>query len=501
MEDIANKIWSEITGMWKYRWWAAALSWAVFVAASAVILLLPDTYQASARVYVDTQSILKPLLSNMATIPNLDQQVFIMNRSLLSRTNIEKVIRMVHLDTTARTPKEMEKLVQNVTRDIKLGGTGREDIYSISYNHRNPQLAKDLVQALLTTFIDGSAGEKKQDSQKAVSFIEDQIKMYEQKLASAETALKEFKIKYAEVLPREGMSYATKLKEVSDALDQAQLEMREADQTRAALRRQLSSDSPLSEQSAPPADSELDRRLLALHRNLDSLQMQFTERHPDIVSTKRLIGELEERRARELATVKANPTRRISGPVMQQLSASLADAEATYAAMSARVSEYARRHAKLKAMLRTVPEVESQLTGLNRDYQVNKENYEKLINRREAARLSEDLNSAGMVKFRIIDAPVVPKKPAGPNRFLLLSVALLLALAAGGIGVLLLNRLRPAFMNQAALREITGLPVLGCVSLNRNIVQRAQEIRGVYAWGLAFGGLALAYAGMIFKIR
>lgn len=504
MEELSERILFALKGIWKYRWWAAALSWIVFVVGTTAVLLLPDTYQATARVYVDTQSILKPLLSNMTSIPNLEQQVSVMSRSLLSRPNIEKLIHMTGLDAKVSNSMDFERLAQNLMKDIKISGTGRDDIYTIIYNNRDARLAKDVAQSLLTIFVDGSLGDKKQDTQKAVAFINEQIKMYEQKLSLAENALKEFKIRNSEVLPRDGSTHAVKLAEVSDALEQAKLEWREAEQTRNSLRKKITEEESALEANQKAgtfSDPELDARLQGLHKSLDNLQMQFTERHPDIISTKRLIAELEARHGSQ-ATMqrKENPARPTYGPVLQQLSASLAEAEGNYAALSVRVAEYSSRYAKLKAMVKAVPEVESQIAGLNRDYQVNKENYEKLINRREAAQLSEDLTSTGMVKFRIIEAPMVPKKPYSPNRLLLLSIVLALSLAAGIGGGLLMSQIWPAFMSDTSLREVTGLPVFGAVSMNWTTAQRAREIRATYRLGLIFAGLALAYAAVTIKV-
>jgi uncharacterized protein involved in exopolysaccharide biosynthesis len=72
--------------------------------------------------------------------------------------------------------------------------------------------------------------------------------------------------------------------------------------------------------------------------------------------------------------------------MLQQLSVSLSQAEARVASMRARVDEYAARVARLRTQSGQAPEVEAQLAQLNRDYQVNKENYQKLVERRESAR-------------------------------------------------------------------------------------------------------------------
>ena len=98
MAEMMALLLSFLKAIGKYRWYAVAITWMVAVAGWIVVYRLPNDYQASARVYVDTQSILKPLLASMTTLPNTEQQVMFMRRTLISRPNVERVLRMVDLD-------------------------------------------------------------------------------------------------------------------------------------------------------------------------------------------------------------------------------------------------------------------------------------------------------------------------------------------------------------------------------------------------------------------
>ena len=253
MAELTALLLTFLKAIGKYRWHAVAIAWVVALVGWAVVYHLPNDFQASARVYVDTQSILKPLMSGMTTTPNVEQQVMFMRRTLISRPNVERVLRMVDLDIKAKDSKEHEKQVDELMAAIKVTGTERDDIYTISYNNENPKIAKDVVQSLLTIFVEGSFGGKKQDSEKAVQFIEDQIKMYEERLAAGENALKEFKIRHMGLLPRQGTDYSTNLGELADKLAQARLELTESEQARNAIKRQIYRMSSAAEASLQPA--------------------------------------------------------------------------------------------------------------------------------------------------------------------------------------------------------------------------------------------------------
>jgi polysaccharide chain length determinant protein (PEP-CTERM system associated) len=511
MAEITAVLLNFLKAIGKYRWHAIVITWVVALIGWVVVLRLPNQYEASARVYVDTQSILKPLLSSMTTVPNLEQQVMFMRRTLISRPNVERLMRMVDLDVKAKDTKEHDKIVDELMQQIKVTGTERDDIYTITYTADNAKLGKDVVQSLLTIFVEGSFSGKKQDSEKAVQFIDDQIKTYEEKLAAAENSLKEFKLKNLGMLPGGGSGtgdFGGQLQQATDQLNQARLELAEAEQARNAIRRQITGDpaKPGTVKIDPALmDPELEARIVAAQKNLDTLRMQYTEQHPDVISTRRLLDQLLAQRA-ELAKGKKrslDPGASYS-PMLQQLNVSLSQAEAHVASMRARVSEYEARVARLRTQSTTAPEIEAQFAQLNRDYTVNRENYQKLVERRESARLSGDLTSAtDMLQFRVIDPPTVPNHPSGPNRLRLFSLVFVGALVAGLAVAFLMSQLRPTFLSQSALRDVTGLPVLGSIGMNWTPEQTVKRRRRLVALAssvlLLFGAYGIGMAAILVR--
>ena len=502
MAELQALLLTFLKAIGKYRWYAVAFSWVVAVAGWAVVYQMPDDYQASARVYVDTQSILKPLLSGMTSVPNVEQQVQFMRRTLISRPNVERVMRMVDLDIKSKSVQEHEKLVDELTAQIRVSGTERDDIYTISYNNPNPKLGKEIVQSLLTIFVEGSFGGKKQESDKAVQFIDEQIRSYEEKLASGENALKDFKIKNMGLLPRQGGDYSGTLVDMTEKLNQARLELTEAEQARNAIKRQIGGEEvvPLvaTDEPASLANPELEGRLRDVEKILDQLRLQYTEEHPDIVANRRLLAQLQQRKKEEMKKrTRVDPGANFS-PMLQQMNVALSVEEARVASLKARVEEFSSRLARLRNQSTAAPEVEAQLSQLNRDYEINKENYGKLVERREAARLSGDLTSAtDMMSFRVIDPPSAPTTPIGPNRPRYMSIVFGAALLLGLGLALLLSQIRPTFVTQASLRDTTGIPILGSISMNWTEQQKVKRRRRLYAFSVAVAMLFTTYGGVM----
>jgi polysaccharide chain length determinant protein (PEP-CTERM system associated) len=498
MEQLFSQLLSSLKGIWKHRWTGFSISWLVVLLGWAKVYALPNEYQTSARVYVDTQSILKPLMVGMTSVPNVEQQVAIMSRTLLSRPNIERVLRMVDLDVRATTAREHDTMVDDLLKQIRINGTSTYDIYTISYTHSDPRQVRDVVQALLSIFVEGSFKGKKGDSEKAVQFIDEQIKSYEERLLTAENAVKEFRLKHNYLLPREGEDYNGKLLSAAEALAGAQLELAEAEQSRKAIEAQFSGDDPILSGGAGEA-TDLENRISGLKKNLDTLRLQYTDQHPDVVSTLRLIDKLEAQRKdeRQKQADPADAARQFS-PLFQQMKVTLAEAEAHEAALRARVAAMQQRQLRLQELRDAVPELESQLGQLTRDYPVNKENYEKLIARREAAKLSGELTTTTeMMSFKIIDPPTLPQRPVGPNRALYYSAVLAAGLASGAAAALGLSELRPTFLNPAELRAATGLRVLGTIAMNWTDEEKRRHRRDRFGFGAGGACLLLGYGGVM----
>lgn len=499
MEQLFSQLLASLKGIWKHRWTGVGITWLVVLVGWAKVYSLPNEYQTTARVYVDTQGILKPLMVGMTSVPNVEQQVAIMSRTLLSRPNIERVLRMVDLDVRAVTAREHDAMVDELLKQIRINGTSTYDIYTISYTNSDPRQVRDVVQALLSIFVEGSFKGKKGDSEKAVQFIDEQIKGYEDRLLTAENAVKEFRLKHNYLLPREGQDYNGKLLSAGEALASAELELAEAEQSRKAIEAQFSGDEPVLAGGEAGQASDLEGRISALNKNLDALRMQYTDQHPDVVSTLRLIAKLEEQRKQERQKPPApDDAARQYSPLFQQMKVTLAEAEAREAALRARVAAMQQRQQQLQQQRDEVPELESELGQLTRDYQINKENYEKLIARREAAKLSGELTTTTeMMSFKIIDPPTMPQRPVGPNRALYYSAVLAAGVIAGAAAALGLSELRPTFLNPAELRAATGLRVLGTIAMNWTEEEKRRHRHDRLGMGAGAACLLLGYSGIM----
>ncbi|MBK1682236.1 XrtA system polysaccharide chain length determinant [Rhodoferax fermentans] len=506
MDELISQITTIARGMWKHRWRGLIAAWLVAIVGAIGVMAVPDKYEASARIYVDTQSILKPLMSGLAVQPNVEQQVMMLSRTLITRPNVEKLIRMADLDLGNASKGEQDALIDRVSKTLEIKNVGRDNIYTLAYRDTDPEKAKKVVQSLVSIFVESSMGSSRQDSDTAKKFIEEQIKTYVTKLEEAEARLKEFKLRNIDLQTTEGRDMAGQLGAISEQLRQARLELREAENARDAAKKQLdaeratNSKNLMSDTSASISTPEIDSRIDAQKRNLDALLQRFTEQHPDVVGARRLIKDLEDQKRKEIQELRkaalANPSAAPSNNTLayQELSRVMATSEVLVASLRARVAEYDARYAKAREAMKTAPQIEAEFAQLNRDYEINKKNYNDLVSRRESATMSGDLdNATGVADFRLIDPPRASPKPVAPNRLLLMPLALLAALAAGLGVTFLLGQIRAVFYDANAMSETLGLPLLGVVSLQVDDGSAQRRKSELVKFLAATGGLVVVF--------
>jgi polysaccharide chain length determinant protein (PEP-CTERM system associated) len=501
MRELYELFITYANGIWRHRWSMIMLAWVISIIGWGIVYQLPDQYEAKARVNVDTQSMLQPLLRGLTVATNTQQRVLVVTRTLLSRPNLEKLARMTDLDLLAQTPAEMDSLLDDLAGDIKLKGSRDQDLYTISYLHHDRQLAKLMVQSLLTIFVESTLGKNRADTDSAQAFVGRQLKEYEAKLEAAEMRLSEFKRTHVGMMPGSAEDYYGQLKAAQAALAQAELSSREAQSQRKLLKKQMENDEDsylMYSELMPDSGSALDMRIKGLEERMDELLLNYTEKHPDVRAIRNLMEVLEQRREEERALMDDMDMGPSDNPLYQQMKMQMSQADALVVSMRTRVAEYQQRVAKLQEMVDTIPKVEAEFVQLNRDYGVIKSQYNSLLQRREAANIAEQAKISGdQIKFRVVDPPRVPIEPSAPNRPLLMTGVLIAGLLVGAALALFLYLINPAFDNPRTVMEVVGMPVLGTVSMVQGIMWKRKQRYALAAYSIAVIGLLALYGGVM----
>jgi polysaccharide chain length determinant protein (PEP-CTERM system associated) len=508
MDEMLAMALAHLRGIWRYRWVALVVAWVVSLAGWAYVSQMPDQYQASAQVHVDTESVLRPLMSGLAVEPNVQQRVDMLTRTLLTRPTLEKVARETDMHLRATTEAQMNAVIEGLRSNLSIqqaGGPrrGRDavNVYTVAYTAENPRQAYAVVQSLLNQFVEGFLGDARVGSDVAQRFLDQQIRDYEQRLEAAEQRLADFRRQNAGLLPGERGDYYQRLQRAQDELRQTELELREAVNRRDELQRQLASGT-VNTGSSVSLTPTLDTRIQNIQTRLDDLSLAYTDRHPDITALRRTLEDLEQQRNEALEMFRQGTRTDASAleqnPVFQQMRMGLSQAQVEVSALEVRAAEHRSRIAELQRLVDTVPQIEAELKRLDRDYNVNQQQFAELLQRREQAALSQSLEDRGeRVQFRVIEPARVPLRASGPDRLRLSATVLVLGFLAGGGVAFVIAQVRPMFYDRRVLSAVTGFPVLGTVSLSRNAPRRFRERLEIIAFMTISAALLLVFGAVI----
>ena len=505
MDNLLLEARALLEGMWRRRWYALAVTWFVCVAGWISVATLPNQFKSEARIYVDTQTLLSPLLKGLAVRSNIEGEVAVMQRTMLTRPNLMQAARATDLDLQATTPEEVDNLLSGMARRTKVSADGSR-LYRVSYVSSDPVLAKAMVQALLTIFVEGNLGQNRADMEGARAFIAQHILEYEGELKSAEARLASFKAKHSVILGG-GRNFSQRVEAMRSQLEKKRLLMEEVISRRDKLQSQLASISEtvtVQSQGRAAPKTPLKLRIEQLERLLDSQLLQYTEKHPNVTATKQTLETLrqqygEEEARRGAAGLGASDgsspqTSYVSNPVYQQVRIKLVETESNVASQRRRVDLVETQMSRMKELAKTAPLIEAELVDLTRDYGVLKRQYESLLARRESARISQAADSTtDAVNFRIIEPPHVPVLPNSPNRPLLMAVVLLAGIAAGLGLAILIDKMDGSFRTPESVADAFGLPVLGSVSAVVTSSQRRRRVGANSVLGMAYGSLLAVF--------
>ncbi len=474
VQQLVQMVQRHALGMWRYRWVALGVAWCLSVISWVGIYLLPDRYEASAQVYVDTDSVLRPLLRGLSVEKDVMNDVTLMTRTMLTRPHLERVAREADLDLAAKNPREFNAVLASLEQRIKIAPTGA-NIYTISFEDQNRATAVDVVDKLLDSFVEDTLGSGQEDSQQAEKTLKAEIADYEQRLNQADDRLKEFKRKNVGLMPDERGDYYSQLQTAQADLAGVRQSIRVANGKAASLARQLEGEEPVFGimGQTTGVGSSTDAQIASLERKRSDLLVEYTERHPEVVRIDQQLKELRAKQKTQLASKSPADLPMVTNPldinpVYQNLKIQRSNVEVDLASLRAELADKQAKVDRLKKMVDVIPQVEAELNRLNRDYDVVKSRYAQMLQRWEDLQTGKRVKSGtDQGQFRIINPPFAPIDPAGPPRPLYLLGAFVASLGAGLGVAFLLNLLSPVFHRSRELVDC-GYPILGSITLNRS---------------------------------
>jgi polysaccharide chain length determinant protein (PEP-CTERM system associated) len=506
MKEVIDQGTTIVRGLWRYRWAVVGVAWVVaLVGWLWVHFFVVPKYTATAQLYVDTETVIRPLMKGLALDLDLSKQVNLMARQLMSRPNLERVVEDTKLNTRVETPVPVAIAVDRLRNNLSLSaeqpsrGTPFASVYKLSYASSNSATAMHVIQSLISAFEESTLNQIRRDSERAQGFIEQQIAEQEYLVASAASKLREFRRKHMSLLSADGRGFFERLQTAERSVADVEREIAEAEAWQRGLQTELDRTPRYTRAAAEDGSlvpTKLEAQATELRQELDELLLRYTEAHPDVVATRDRI-----RRVETQIREGDNPGPVIVNPVFQQLELRVREARSEIAALEARKKVALRERDAVLEKASTLPKIEDEFAELMREADNARQQLKALEERRRSMQISDTVDRKSLDQyFRVIDPPSVPAAVVLDSvwrKRLVLSAALVpIGMAAGLALAYLLYQLALPFFGRRSLIEVTGLPVLGVVShfpsRGKLIRERLDFLAWVLSLVLMFGALGAA---------
>jgi hypothetical protein len=425
----------------------------------------PKQFHSSTSIYADKKNIIRPLMEGVAE--NTD----ILNQNdakelIFSRKIMQKVLEAGGWPVHQLTPVQQEIVIENVKKRTTISLPG-PNILRIEYRDDNAERAYKVASTYAQLFLDQTVDNKKNESEQAYDFIDNQVTAYHEKLQQAEDKLKQFRTANVDSRPGGESQAFTRIADLRKELEITTLQLREAQVRRDSLTQQLQSEANSSEQAATV--SLYQNKIQELQQQIDLLRLTFHDTYPDIVRLKQQITDMQ----KTIEDAKRNPSRRHEqngyktlndSAYYQSLRSALAQSNTDIALNTTRINELKAMIDTSKDRVASMSESQAAESELVRDYDVNKELYQNLLRKRENARVSMNMDIEGRgLTFKIQEPANMPLLPSGLRfvHFLVLAPLIALGLPLGLLFAFVY--LDPRLRSTTAVGRYLELPILSTV--------------------------------------
>ncbi|HSX53825.1 MAG TPA: XrtA system polysaccharide chain length determinant, partial [Sphingomonas sp.] len=490
-------LWEEIRtllhGIWQRRWIALAIAWALCLAGWLVVSQIPNQYESRARILVQ----LRQILPGQGAASQQEQQKDIdrIRQTLTSAVNLEKVVRGTELANTVATDKDVAARVAGLQQKIKVVAQ-QDNLFEITATASNGKLARAIVQKLIDIFVEDNLTQGRAEASQSLTFLDQQLAERQKALQVAEAKQAEFQARYLGSLPGTG-SLTERLATARAQLAQVNSELAAAQSGLAAVNGQMAGTTATSPGSGGAVAGPARARVSAIQGQLAEARARgWTDNHPDVAALKSQLSQAQ------VAARGEKPVAAAGGAGANPLYLGLKTMQAE---RSAQVAALANRKAQIEADINAFdqkiasdPAAAQEQAEIDRNYQVLKTEYDKLLTDREQVKLrSQAASQADAVKFDVVDPPVTPTAPSAPNRMLLLTGVLIVGLGGGVAAAFGLSQLAGTFSTSKRLEKASGMSVIGSVGEVVTAAQTALRKKRLQMFAAATGGLVFAWVALL----
>lgn len=378
----------------------------------------PTSYASSVTIHVEDNNIIDLLMEGRVVRPEVTGLVSNAREVIYKRSLMLEALEVTGRTENATAAKN-ENLVTDMRKRTTVSDPGK-NLIRIEYRDVDPQIVHQVTERLGQLFIQRMMESKQQESKAAYQFIDFQVQRYDQEFARIQTKLKDIRKENQFAEPGALDEINRRKVELSGQIDDLEQQLREAKIREQSLREQLSGEAESG--AAVTRTQQYRSRIADLQSRLETLRLQYRDSYPDIVEIKQKIEDLgsslkqaQSEQKGEQGSAESDAWQN-NNTVSQELRQNLYNVRTEARTLQARLEHVSREFEESKQKVSRLQDVQGRIERFQRDYEVTRNMYEDLLQRRENARVSMDLDSEQEGHpIRVQEPAFVPHRPAGPQ--------------------------------------------------------------------------------------
>ena len=470
------------------RRWLILLPFALGLAAAPLLArLTPEKYRSETLITLVPQRVPDSYVKSTIT-ESIQERLASISDQILSRSRLERIIIELDLYKDQRTRQVMEDVVQGMRRDVAVTLTSQaqnSDSFRVSYVSDQPETARKVTERLSSLYIEQNLKDRENHAESTSQFLEAQLQESKRRLVEQEKKLEDYRKQHAGELPTQLQGNLQSIQNANLQLQALSESMNRALERRLLIERQIADTEAMPfPEAAPqfgaamPVPTSTGQQLDQAQARLAALLERYTPDHPEVISLRRTVEELQARLEEEarLGATGVVPRRALSPAEAAQrkrildLKADLQVVDRQLEANRGQEAQLKNAIAVLQSKVDVLPSRESELVELTRDYSSLQATYASLLLKREDSMLSVNLERRQIgEQFRILDPASLPEKPYNQTQHLIMMVSGAAAgLVLGLLVVGLLEFSDSSFRREEDVIAALSLPVLALIPIMKS---------------------------------
>jgi len=440
--------------------------------------VLPPVYVSKSTILIETQQIPQEYVRTSVT-SYAEERLSTITQQILSRARLIEIINRFNLYPEMRNIFAMEEVIANMRDDIALETISTSDFgksrrpsgkettvaFTLSYSGKDPATVQKIANVLSSLYLEENFKKREERAAGTAEFLNSQLIELKKQMDGYANQISAMKSAHMGELPEHGVSNMQALDQLRRDLDQANAQIRIAQERKVYLESQLATvDQYMTDKGMGDVEQSPAVRLETLRSELINRQTTLSDRHPDIIRLKREIRELEKRLAEghKAGGRGSQPTVRSNiNPAYTSLKTQLETTALEIRSLQQQAAQIRGQMGAYQGKLNRGPMIEAEYKGLLGDYENAKNKYNDIMNKLLEAKVAQGMEEAQKAeRFTIIEPAAFPEKPAKPDRPKILLAGFFLSLFAGAGLVAAQESLDRSVKTETDLNSLAGVPVL-----------------------------------------